>query len=114
MGSYLTTPDNVKAELYEFGTGVWTTVPDYPFGSAVAFYDMVYISQTSAYYVIGGQDGFILSTITLSKIGMFKNGAWSEAGQLNTARRVSFYSFFCFIITDLILRLIELNGQMAL
>ena len=82
-------PDNVKAELYDFGTDAWTTVQDYPSDAGfIVNYDMVYIPATSAYYVIGGYDGVYLSTI-----GMFKNGAWSEAGQLKTARSVSFYSY---------------------
>ena len=84
-------PDSVKAEIYEFGTGDWTTVQDFPFGSGswIAFYDMVYVPVTSAYYVIGGVNG----DSWLTRIAMFKNGAWSEAGQLNTARDVSFRSF---------------------
>ena len=88
VGSY--SPYNVKAEVYDFGMDAWTTVQDYPYGDGyVNSYDMVYIPATSAYYVIGGYDGTRLKTI-----GMFKNGAWSEAGQLNTARQVSFCSFF--------------------
>ena len=69
---------------------------------------MVYIPATSAYYVIGGQYDYN----KLPTIGMFKNAAWSEAGQLNEARAVSFCSF-CFTITDSILSIIELNGQMG-
>ena len=82
---------NNKAELYDFGTGDWTTVQDYPYAAGlIVDYEMVYVPATSAYYVIGGYDGGDLSTI-----GMFKNGAWTEVGQLNTARQVSFFcSFF--------------------
>ena len=83
-------PNNVKAEIFDFGTGSWTTVEDYPFASVVAYYDMVYVPETTAYYVIGG----IGDWAELATIAMFKNGAWSEAGQLNTARYVSFCSFF--------------------
>ena len=80
-------PFNIKAEVYDFGTGDWTTVRDYPYAAGFfADYDMVYVPATSAYYVIGGSNGYN----GLAKIGMFKNGAWSEAGQLNTARPVSF------------------------
>ena len=86
VGSY--SPNNAKAEVYDFGTGDWTTVPDYPHGVRyVSDHDMVYIPQTSAYYVIGGYDG----SDRISTIAMLKNGAWSEAGHLNTARTVSFY-----------------------
>ena len=86
-------PGNVKAEVYDFGMNAWTIVQDYPYGpyGFVYSYDMVYIPATSAYYVIGRYTGGFLSTI-----GMFKNGAWSEAGQLNTARSVSFSLFFVF------------------
>ena len=31
VGSY--SPNNVKAELYDFGTGVWEVTEDYPFAS---------------------------------------------------------------------------------
>ena len=80
-------PDNVKAELYDFDTGSWAVTEGYPFvdGSGIAKYDMVYIAAKSAYYVIGGYSSGYLSTIA-----MFKNGAWSQAGQLNRGRRVSF------------------------
>lgn len=84
-------PAHVKAELYDFDMGEWTTVQDYPFGDGTRIYnyDMVYIPQISAYVVIGGFDGFHLSTIA-----MFKKGVWSEAGQLHMARYVSLFSFF--------------------
>ena len=103
-------PHHVKAELYDLVTGVWTTVPDYPSNIAtIAYYDMVYVPATSAYYVIGGSE----TGWDLFEIAMFQKGAWSEAGQLNTARRVSF-CFFSFKITDSILSHIELNGQTGL
>ena len=82
-------PEHIKAELYDFGMDAWTPVQDYPYGAEfIVDYDMVYIPATSAYYVIGGYGGGYLSTI-----GMFKNGAWSEVGQLNTVRSVSFCLF---------------------
>ena len=82
-------PDNVKAELYNFVTGSWAVTEDYPFadGSRISDYDMVYVGAKSAYYVIGGQND---DWDRLSTIAMFRNGAWSQAGQLNTARNVSF------------------------
>ena len=90
VGSYL--PHNVKAEIYDFSMDAWTTVQDYPFAAEyVVENDMVYAPATSAYYVIGGNIGNW--STTLLTIAMFKNGAWSEAGQLNTARDVSFYSY---------------------
>ena len=72
----------------------WTTVQDYPFTthSGFGYYGMVYIPATSAYYVIGGYDGWE----DLATIAKFKYGAWTEAGQLNTARSVSFSLFFVF------------------
>ena len=81
-------PEHNKAEVYDFGMDAWTTVEDYPYGAEFWGFDMVYVPATSAYYVIGGYDGG-----SLSQIAKFKNGAWSRAGQLNTARSVSFYSF---------------------
>ena len=88
VGSW--SPDHAKAELYDFGTGDWTIVQDYPYAAGgAAYYDMVYVPATSAYYVVGGKsDGG-----DLSEIGMFKNGVWSLAGHLNTARSVSFCTF---------------------
>ena len=76
-------PDHAKAEVYDFGTGGWTTVQDYLYtAGGIAYYDMVYVPATSAYYVVGGWDGID----RVSTIAMFNIGAWSEAGQLNTAR----------------------------
>ena len=94
VGSY--SPKNVKAEVYDIGVDAWTIVQDYPSDAEyVAYYDMVYVPATSAYYVIGGYDSTRLKTIA-----MFKNGAWSEAGQLKAARSVSLYSFLFFKITN--------------
>ena len=88
VGSY--SPWNLKAEVYDFGMDDWTTVQDYPYAAEyVVEYDMVYVPATSAYYVIGG----FADEQTVSTIAMFKNGAWSEAGQLKRARHVSFYSY---------------------
>ena len=82
-------PNNRKAELFNFGNGGWKQVDDYPFGSgesdSVYDYDMVYISETQSYLVIGGY-----SASYLSQIAKFKDGVWSDAGQLNSGRRVSF------------------------
>ena len=88
VGSFF--PENVKAEVYDFGTGDWTTVQDYPYGGGFFVSNaIVYVPATSAYYVVGGKsDGG-----DLSEIGMFKNGVWSLAGHLNTARSVSFCTF---------------------
>ena len=99
-------PYNIKAEVYDFGTGDWTTVQDYPYvgGSEIYAFETVHIPSISAYFVIGGYDG----DESLSTIGMFKNGIWSKAGQLKTARHVSFCSFFKTI--NSIFRIIEPNG----
>ena len=90
-------PKNVKAEKFDFETGSWTTVNDYPYSDGVAFfrYDMLFIPEMAAYIVIGGEDG---DYYDLGTIGMFRNGDWSQAGQLNTARSVNFKYFFCFEI----------------
>ena len=89
VGSY--DPYNIKAEMFNYGKGSWTTALDYPLasGSGFGYYDIIYLPERTAYYVIGGTDGTFLATIA-----MFKNGAWSEAGHLNTARTVSFCSVF--------------------
>ena len=94
VGSYY--PNNAKAELYNFGTGSWKTVSDYPFSSkSVYSYDMLYIPDTSSYLVIGGSDGN-----GLSQIAKFFNGNWIDAGQLNLPRTVSFllFVYFFFLI----------------
>lgn len=76
-------PLHVKAELYYYGTGYWTTVNDYPYssGSGLYDYDMIFIDQLSSYFVIGGSNA-------LTTIAKFHNGAWSNAGRLNAARDV--------------------------
>ena len=80
-------PDNIKTELFDFGTNTWETMDDYPYGSntAFGFYEMVFIQESSAYYVIGEYDG----KDRLTTIAMFHNGVWSQAGQLNQPRQVS-------------------------
>ena len=61
-------------------------VSSYPFANGYMFaFDMVYIPNILSYVVIGGHDGK-----ALSQIGMFTNGTWSDAGQMNRARAVSF------------------------
>ena len=83
-----------KAELYNFGTGAWDTVDDYPFGygsyavaKAVYDYEMLFISEIRSFLVIGGYSGGMLS-----QIASFQNGVLSDAGQLNSPRQVSFCS----------------------
>ena len=92
VGSY--DPYNKKTELFDYGTNGWSTSEDYPFGNGdyVALYDMLYIEELSAYFVIGG-----LSSVDLATIAKFANGVWSSAGELNMARYVSFCSF-CFFL----------------
>ena len=89
-------PDIKKTELYDYGTDVWTTEADYPFGNGedVSVYDMLYIEELPAYCVIGGNSGWYGILATIAK---FANGVWSSAGDLNSARLVSFCSF-CFFL----------------
>ena len=91
VGSYR--PDSVKAEEFDFETSSWTTVNDYPYsdGGAISYYDMLFIPEMAAYIVIGGEKS---NSYSLSTIGMFRNGDWSPAGQLNTARSVNFKYIF--------------------
>ena len=92
-------PANVKAEIYDFAKDYWTETEDYPFAPGPGFseYDMVYTPATLAYYVIGGLTSSDSGEIKLKQIAMFKNGVWTDAGQLNTGRRVSFCSYFIFL-----------------
>ena len=93
-------PANVKAEIYDFAKDCWTETEDYPFATGPDFfkYDMVYVPATLAYYIIGGASSVATSSgtemVELKQIAMFKNGVWTDAGQLNTGRRVSFCSYF--------------------
>ena len=57
---------------------------------------MVFISELTAYIVIGGED----QMGTLATIAKFQNGVWTNVGQLNTARRVSFRALFRSKVTD--------------
>ena len=98
VGSY--NPSNVKAELYDYGTGDWTSVQDYPFGSGPSVYafDMLFIGELSAYFVIGGYD----TNFSVATIAKFKNGAWSHAGRLNSARQVLYFSLLFFFYYQII------------
>ena len=84
-------PDNVKAELFDLGTGQWEDVADYPFSSlgSISSYDMTFIPEMSAYIVIGGNAGYQdSSSHPLTTIAKFHDDVWSKVGQLNTARTV--------------------------
>ena len=67
------------------------TVDEYPFGgeSRVSEYAMVYVAEISSYLLVGG------CCVWMSQIAVFTNGAWYDAGQLNSARGVSVSSFVC-------------------
>ena len=95
---------HVKAEIYKFGTGAWSQVDDYPFsmGVRVNSYEMLYIDEISAYLVIGGNYGDktgdnVEPDQYSSLIAVFKNGAWSEGGELNEHRTVSLTWLFFLI-----------------
>ena len=102
---------NIKAELFDFGTGGWTELGDYPYVDRDYYfaYAMVYIDDLSAYIVVAGYVSRAIKTI-----GMFKNGVWSDAGQLNTARNVIFCLFCLLQINCFNLSHIKLNGLMEL
>ena len=82
--------NHLKAELFDFGSDEWTNVADYPDTRVVDYplwiceYDMLYIPESAAYYVIGGADRSPSSAIV-----KFHNEVWSIAGQLNHPRKVS-------------------------
>ena len=98
---------HTEAELFDFETDNWTVVSCYPFsGKHLDSFAMLYIRDLSAYFVIGGNGN---NKKGLRTIAEFKNGVWSEAGQLLTTHNVSFNSFFC-LKTDS--RDLMLNGQM--
>ena len=75
--------------MFNFGTGTWKTVDDYPFGSGsfVVGHDLLYIPETSSYLIIGGSDG---PGKALFQIAKFKDVAWFDAGRSNSAHNVSF------------------------
>ena len=77
--------------MFSFGTGDWNTVLDYPFGggSGIYYYDMMFIPETSSYLVIGGFAG----DSQLAQIARLKDGTWTNAGQLNSVRMVSYLIF---------------------
>ena len=54
-------------------------------------YDMLYMPATRSFLVISGFD----DNEDLPQIARFKDGTWSEqdVGKLNTARKVSFFTF---------------------
>ena len=74
--------------MWDYGTDVWTTEADYPFDVRDEYLHsnaMLYVEELSAYFIIGGWD-----SVDLATIAKFANGVWSSAGQLNSARKVSF------------------------
>ena len=79
--------------MYNFGNSLWNTVDDYPFlgpsGDYFFGHRMLYIPEMSSYFVIGGY-----SRGTVSTVAKFKDGTWSDAGNLNKARYVGFAHFF--------------------
>ena len=86
VGSYSSSEPNVKAELFNFETGSWTEVADYPFSNGlISHYDMLFIPDLSAYFVIGGKNDWGSS----ATIAMFKEDVWSDVGHLNEVRYVS-------------------------
>ena len=83
--------------MYNFGNNEWDAIIDYPFacGPRLDSYVMVFIPETSVYLVIGGRCGDGVSNdVNLARITMLKDGVWSDAGQLNSGRAVSFNSLF--------------------
>ena len=89
-------PNNRKAELYNFETRAWQRVEDHPFGHGpfLSTYDLLYIAEHRSFLVIAGYT----NSGALTQIAKLKDGAWSDAGQLNTYRSVSFYSFFIKVV----------------
>ena len=55
--------NQVKAELYEFEMDKWTVVDDYPGGPRTIQYVMLFIPESAAYYVIGGEDANYSATL---------------------------------------------------
>ena len=87
---------NVKAELYNFVTGAWKSVDDYPFATLSVYnYAMVFIPEIKSYFVIGGATGKMNADI-VPHIAKLTNGAWSSAGNLKSARLVR----LCLINSD--------------
>ena len=81
-------PFHLYAETFEFETSKWQGAASYPYVGyngvrSIALYDMIFIEEHSAFFLIGGSDGK-----ELSKIARFMGGAWSDGGNLNAARSV--------------------------
>ena len=72
-------------------------VSDYPFarGTDLSHYDMIYVPELSAYFVIVGIVDIENAKTKLATISQFHDGVWKRVGQLNAARFVSFYSCSC-------------------
>ena len=88
----------LKAEFFDFKTGKWTTVENYPYNAdkymdlptdipQVCHYDMLFIDELSSFFVFGGTDNVYL----FNEIIKFQNGKWSPAGRLKTKRSVSIF-----------------------
>ena len=81
--------------MYNFKTGTWKVVNDYPFGSGsyIAMYDIVFIPESRSFLIIGGNDG---SGVFVSHIAKFKDGVWHDVGRLNSGRNVN----LCLVLFD--------------
>jgi hypothetical protein len=53
-------------------------------------YEMIYIEKESAFFVIGGRFRTTSGSYDVATIAKYRNGAWSDAGQLTQPRYVSF------------------------
>ena len=95
LGSW--SPQNIKTEMYSFVTNAWTEVDDYPYGGkptdGMRAYEMIYISEASSYFVIGGKsgEGELSQIARFGVLGSppFATGQWYNAGKLNRGRVVS-------------------------
>ena len=82
VGSY--TPNNVKAEIYQFETGQWTEVADYPFDDDQIAYAPV-VHSNNGFIVFGG----VISTTDYGRIVArfdMETREWSQVGALNNGR----------------------------
>ena len=79
------------AELYNFENDSWKQTSDYPFAHGYSFskYEMVFIPETSAFLVIGGFAGQVRTNIA-----RYEDDEWSDAGELQQLRLVSFFLVF--------------------
>merc|ERR1711970_25274 len=79
-------------ELYDFDDDSWSEGAKYPFGDPehnfLGWHSMLYVDELESFFVVGGRGHTVgmQNHVVTAQIAKFKDGVWSDAGQLNRPR----------------------------